>query len=212
MNPEVADFWKNRFVVSIYEIRETLVLADDFTGQYTKNLTLSDGSERTIQLTPVIRNGAAVIEYKDTGRRSFMGMIRVRTGAHTNGNLMLHVHDLGDLEAARAEWLSRHTSASPTLPIGSSLLSMPDFVPAGFIQGIEILNDNTTPMKFVVDALSAHLSLSAEESNQTMLAIHTRGGVLIPTLSFTEAERIAALITADAAKQGYPLMCRPVRI
>jgi ATP-dependent Clp protease adapter protein ClpS len=45
-----------------------------------------------------------------------------------------------------------------------------------------------------------------------MLAVHTRGGVLIPTTSLQEAERIAALISAEAAKKGYPLKCRAVSI
>jgi ATP-dependent Clp protease adapter protein ClpS len=173
---------------------------------------LSDGTTRTIKLTPTVRNGESVIEFKDTGHRSYMGMIRVRSGGHANGNLMVHIHDLGDLDAARAEWLTRLTSASPVLPPGTSLLSMPDFVPAEFTHGIEILNDNTTPMQFVVDVLSAHVGLSPEDSNQIMLAIHRKGGALIPTLSLVEAERIAAHITAEAAKQRYPLKCRPVTI
>ena len=45
-----------------------------------------------------------------------------------------------------------------------------------------------------------------------MPAIHTRGGALIPTPSFAEAERIATQITAEAAKDGHPLICRPVSI
>jgi ATP-dependent Clp protease adapter protein ClpS len=135
MNSEVTDLSKNRFVVSIYELRERLVFADEFSGQYTKSVRLSDGTTRTIELTPMVRDGESVIEFKDTGHRSYMGMIRVRTGGHTN-----------------------------------------------------------------------------EDSNQTMLAIHKKGGALIPTLSLTEAERIAAQITAEAAKQGYPLKCRPVTV
>ena len=212
MNSEVADCSKNRFVVFIYEIKETLVFAEEFAGQYTKNVTLSDGRTRAVQLTPMIRNGERVIEFKDTGHRSYVRMVRLQTGAHTIGNLMVQIHDLDDLDAAQAEWLSRHTSASPVLPAGTSLLSMPDFVPAGFVQGVEILNDNTTSMEFVVGVLSAHVGLSAEDANQTMLAVHTRGGVLIPTTSLAEAERIAAQITGDAAKQGYSLRCRAVSI
>ena len=115
MNSEVADCSKNRFVVFIYEIKETLVFAEEFAGQYTKNVTLSDGRTRAVQLTPMIRNGERVIEFKDTGHRSYVRMVRVQTGAHTTGNLMVQIHDLDDLDAAQAEWLSRHTSASRLL-------------------------------------------------------------------------------------------------
>jgi ATP-dependent Clp protease adaptor protein ClpS len=212
MNSEAADFSKNRFIVTIYEIKERLVFADEFAGQYTKSVSLSDGRTRTIQLTPMIRKGESVVEFKEADYRSYIGMIRVRTGGYTNGNLMVRIDDLDDLDAARAEWLSRHTSASPVLPSDTSLTSMPEFVPAGFTQGIEILNDNTTSMEFVVDVLSAYVSLSAEDSTQAMLAIHTRGGVLISMGSLAEAERIAAQISAEAAKRGYPLICRPVSI
>ena len=92
------------------------------------------------------------------------------------------------------------------------MTSIPDFVPPGFTQGIEILNDNTTPMNFVATVLNTHADLSLEDSHRTMLAIHTRGGALIPTPSFAEAERIATQITAEAAKDGHPLICRPVSI
>jgi ATP-dependent Clp protease adapter protein ClpS len=74
------------------------------------------------------------------------------------------------------------------------------------------LNDNTTPMNFVVAILSAHLGLSPEDSKDTMLAIHTRGGALIPTPSLADAQRIAAQITAETAESGYPLVCRSTSI
>jgi hypothetical protein len=48
---EATDFSKNRFVVPFYEIREELVFADEFTGQYTRRVTLSDGTTRTIELS-----------------------------------------------------------------------------------------------------------------------------------------------------------------
>jgi ATP-dependent Clp protease adapter protein ClpS len=212
MNSEAPDVSKKRFVVSIWEIKQTLVLAEECTEQFTKTVTLSDGRKRTVQLTPMMRKGESVIEFKEADFRSYMGMARVRHGGYTNGNLMIQISDLDDLEAARAEWLSRVQAASPVLPSGASLLSRPDLVPAGFAQGIEILNDNTTPMEFVVDVLSAHVGLDLKDSTQAMLAVHTCGGVLIPTTSLQEAERIAAQITAEAAKQGYPLKCRAASI
>ena len=200
-----------RYVVSIYEIRQELVWAEEFTGQYARSVTLSDGTTRTVELTPVMRDGRPTVEFVDTGYRTHMGLVPVRSGTHTNGTLMVQVMDLDDIDAARVEW-RQSQPASPILPPETSLTSIPDFVPAGFRQGIEILNDNTTPMMFVVNALRTHATLSSEDSNQTMLAIHRRGGALIPTSSLSEAERIASQITAEAAKDGYPLICRAVSI
>jgi ATP-dependent Clp protease adapter protein ClpS len=121
------------------------------------------------------------------------------------------VIDVDDMEAARAEWRSRQP-APLILPPDTSLLSVPGFVPAGFVQGLEILNDNTTTMKFVREALTRHAGLESEDAKNTTLAVHTRGGALIPLPSLQEARRIAALITAEAAQQEYPLRCRAVSV
>jgi ATP-dependent Clp protease adapter protein ClpS len=200
MNCETIDLSKKRFIVSIFEIQQEIVFADEFSGQYVKTVTLSDGSTRTVELTPTMRGGRAAIEFNDTGYRTYMGMLPVRNGSHTNGNLMVRILDLDDRPASRV------------LPSDTALTAIPEFVPPGFTQGIELLNDDTTPMEFVVAALGAHLGLSREDSTHTMLAIHERGGALIPTPSLAEAQRIAGLITAEAAKNSHPLICRPVSI
>jgi ATP-dependent Clp protease adapter protein ClpS len=211
MSSDTIDLSKKRFIVSIYEVQQEIVFAEEFSGQYTKSVTLSDGTTRTIELTPMMREGRQVVEFKDTGGRTYIGTVRAPTGSAINGKLMVRVIGFDDLDAAGAEWRSQ-LPASPVMPPDTSLISIPEFVPPGFIQGIEILNDNTSPMKFVADVLTTHAGLSPGESNRTMLAIHTRGGALIPTPSTDDARRIAAQIAAEAAKQGYPLICRPVSI
>jgi ATP-dependent Clp protease adapter protein ClpS len=212
MNTETIDLSKKRYIVSVYEIQQEIVDWEEFSGHYARTITLSDGTTRTLELTPVMHEGRAAFELNDTGRRTYMGSIRVRTGGHTNGTVMVQIIDRDDLDAARADWRRDRVLTSPVLPAGTSLICMPDFIPAGFSQGIEILNDNTTQMNFVVAVLSTHLGLSPEDSNRTMLAIHTRGGALIPTASLAEAQRICAQITAEAAQHSYPLVCRPVSI
>jgi ATP-dependent Clp protease adapter protein ClpS len=198
VNAEAADPAKKRFVVFIYEIRREVVFAEEFGAQYLKTVTLSDGTERTVELTPMIRDGNPVIEFKDTGHCTYIGTQCVRTGSHTNGNLMVQVIDLED------------RPATPQLMRDKALTSFADFVPAGFTHGIEILNDEQTPMEFVVQVLSAEAGLSKEDAMRTMLAIHMRGGALIPLPSSAEAERIAAQIRAQATRHSYPLLCRAV--
>jgi ATP-dependent Clp protease adapter protein ClpS len=97
------------------------------------------------------------------------------------------------------------------LPPETSLLTLPKLVPAGFEQGVEILNDNTTPMDFVVAELGTHFGLSQQESMRIMLNIHTRGGTLLSMPSMEAAEKAAAGITAAARKQNHSLVCRAVR-
>jgi ATP-dependent Clp protease adapter protein ClpS len=188
---------KKRFIVCIDEIQQNFVFGDQFAGGYTKVVTLSDGSTRTIELTPMIRDGRPVVELKDTGGHTYMGL----NGTTTNGKLMIQIRDLDVM-----------LPASPVLSRETSLITFPEFVPPGFTQGIEILNDNTTPMEFVTSILRSCLSLDLKDSNRMMLQIHTRGGALLPTPSFVEAQRIAAQVTEEAAKRGYPLVCRPVSV
>jgi ATP-dependent Clp protease adapter protein ClpS len=97
------------------------------------------------------------------------------------------------------------------LPPDTSLLTLPKFVPAGFQQGVEILNDNATPMEFVVQELGTHFGLSQQESVRIMLNIHTRGGALLSVPSMEAAEKAAAAITDAARKLKHPLVCRAVR-
>jgi len=192
---------KKRFIVCIDEIQQNFVFGEQFAGRYAKTVTLSDGSVRTVELTPMIRNGMPWVELNDTGARTYMGL----NGTTTNGRLMVQIRDLDAMEA-------ESRLQSPVLQPATSLIAFPDFLPSGFTQGIEIFNDNITPMQFVVSVLCAHVGLSPEDASRTMLDIHARGGALLPTSSLAEAERIAAQISAEAANQNYPLVCRPVSI
>jgi ATP-dependent Clp protease adapter protein ClpS len=80
--------------------------------------------------------------------------------------------------------------------------------PAGFRFGIESFNDNSTPMKFVVSTLGAHLGLSYREGARAMLAIHGTGGALFATCSCADAQRIPTAITAEATRHNHALLCR----
>jgi ATP-dependent Clp protease adapter protein ClpS len=181
------------------------VFGQQFAGRYGTTVTLSDGTTRTLELTATIRAGEPYVELRDSGHVSYMGP----NGTTINGNLMIAIRDLDAMEAEaqrRARW------SPPVLPPNTSLTTLPEFISAGFTQGIEILNDNTTPMHFVTSVLSSCLGLNTEDAERTMLNIHTRGGALIPTHCVADAEAIAAHIAAEAAKCGYPLACRAVRI
>jgi len=83
-------------------------------------------------------------------------------------------------------------------------------VPAGFSCGLELMNDNATPMAFVVSVLTNHVGLGESEATRVMLAIHTKGGALLPMPSFEESKRVAELVTAKAKLKNHPLVCRAV--
>ena len=87
--PASPDLSKKKFHVFIDEIKHNFVFGDEFAGGYSKTVTLSDGSTRTIELTPMIHDGMQVVEFKDSGFRSYMSL----SGTTTNGALMVQVED-----------------------------------------------------------------------------------------------------------------------
>ncbi|HXV06507.1 MAG TPA: ATP-dependent Clp protease adaptor ClpS, partial [Burkholderiales bacterium] len=100
--------------------------------------------------------------------------------------------------------------SSPVLPPDTRLLSIEGFVPDGFVSGIEILNDRTTPMEFVVGVLMKDLEHNREQAVEIMLTVHRRGGLLIPVPTFEEATLIAERITLEAREHNHALICRAV--
>jgi ATP-dependent Clp protease adapter protein ClpS len=124
--------------------------------------------------------------------------------------LGLGVVGLGSLLAARGA--SNKLLWSPVFAPGTSLLGLKGFVPAGFSYGIEIMNDNLTPMAFVVAVLQNCVGLSESDATHMMLEIHTKGGALIPMASVDDSNRVAELVTAAALSSAHPLICRAVRV
>jgi ATP-dependent Clp protease adapter protein ClpS len=99
---------------------------------------------------------------------------------------------------------------SATFSPKTRLAELPGFAPAGFATGIEILNDNTTPMEFVVKALTTHLQVTRDEAVALMLDAHANGGLLVAMPSYERAVTVANAIASDALAHGHPLVCRPV--
>jgi ATP-dependent Clp protease adapter protein ClpS len=106
---------------------------------------------------------------------------------------------------------SSKLSWSPVFSPDTSLLKMKGFVPGGFSCGLEIMNDNLTPMAFVVSVLQTCLGLSETDAIRTMLEIHKKGGMLFPLPSFDESMRVAEMVTAEARLKNHPLVCRAVK-
>lgn len=92
--PEAAGLSHKKFVVSIDEIQQNFVFGQEFSGQYSKTVTLSDGSKRHIQLIPMLHNGMQVVELKDNGGHTYMGL----NGTTTNGTLMVQVRDVATMQ------------------------------------------------------------------------------------------------------------------
>ena len=83
---------KKAFIVSLHEIKQCFVFAEPFSGSYRKEVTLSNGSTRTVTLTPTMHRGEALIELNDSGGITYMGL----NSTTTNGTLMVQVWQIPD--------------------------------------------------------------------------------------------------------------------
>ena len=70
-----------------------------------------------------------------------------------------------------------------------------------------LLNDDYTPMDFVVEVLTYFFSLSTERATQVMLQVHTEGQGVCGVFPHDVAETKVAQVSAFAKKHHHPLMC-----
>ena len=97
---------------------------------------------------------------------------------------------------------------SVVFPPETRLVSMPEFLVPELVFGVEVLNNDTAPMEFVVRMLMTELALSKEKAVGLMLQIHKKGGIIIRTSSRSEAEAAVLGISRRCAAEGRTLTVR----
>jgi ATP-dependent Clp protease adapter protein ClpS len=73
--------------------------------------------------------------------------------------------------------------------------------------GVLLLNDDTTPMEFVVYVLEHLFGMPKREAAPVMLAAHQNGKALAGVYDRKEAERLAEQVRALAKTHGWPFNC-----
>jgi ATP-dependent Clp protease adaptor protein ClpS len=71
-----------------------------------------------------------------------------------------------------------------------------------------LLNDDTTPMEFVVSLLIDTFKHSPDSAEHVMMDIHTTGSGIAGVYSFEIAEAKAVEATNQARNQAYPLQIK----
>ena len=72
---------------------------------------------------------------------------------------------------------------------------------------VVLLNDDYTPMEFVVDVLEKFFSLHRPAATRIMLEVHTQGKGVCGVFTFEIAETKVAQVTTYARDNQHPLMC-----
>jgi ATP-dependent Clp protease adaptor protein ClpS len=71
---------------------------------------------------------------------------------------------------------------------------------------VVILNDDYTPMEFVIEILEQFFSMNREKATQIMLAIHTQGKAVVGIYPRDIAETKSHLVNQYAKEHEHPLL------
>ena len=82
-----------------------------------------------------------------------------------------------------------------------------DLEEPGFYKVI-LLNDNVTPMEFVVELLQKIFKHDLETSQKIMLTVHTEGSAIAGVYSYEIAEQKGVECTVLARNNGFPLQIK----
>ena len=70
-----------------------------------------------------------------------------------------------------------------------------------------LLNDDYTPMEFVVDVLERIFSFDRTRATRVMLEVHTKGKGVCGVYTFEIAETKVAQVMTYARQHQHPLLC-----
>ncbi|GJM10409.1 MAG: ATP-dependent Clp protease adapter protein ClpS [Lysobacteraceae bacterium] len=70
-----------------------------------------------------------------------------------------------------------------------------------------LLNDDYTPMDFVIEILERFFGLDHEKATQVMLHVHTRGKGVCGVFTYEVAETKVATVNEFSREHKHPLMC-----
>ena len=70
-----------------------------------------------------------------------------------------------------------------------------------------LINDDYTPMDFVVHILEAFFSIDRENATRIMLEVHTRGKGVCGIFTHEIAETKVALVNSYSRENQHPLLC-----
>jgi ATP-dependent Clp protease adaptor protein ClpS len=70
-----------------------------------------------------------------------------------------------------------------------------------------LLNDDYTPMEFVVDVLEKVFGMDRIKATRVMLEVHTKGKGVCGVFTFEIAETKVAQVMAYARQHQHPLLC-----
>ena len=72
---------------------------------------------------------------------------------------------------------------------------------------VVLINDDYTPMGFVVEVLESIFSMERNRATRVMLEVHTKGKGICGVFTYEIAETKVAQVMGIAQQQQHPLLC-----
>ncbi len=72
---------------------------------------------------------------------------------------------------------------------------------------VVLINDDFTPMEFVVEVLQSIFGMERTRATRVMLEVHTKGKGVCGVYSYDIAETKVAQVSSFAQQQQHPLLC-----
>jgi ATP-dependent Clp protease adaptor protein ClpS len=72
---------------------------------------------------------------------------------------------------------------------------------------VVLINDDYTPMEFVVEILESVFGMERNKATRVMLEVHTKGKGVCGVFTYEIAETKVAQVTSIAQQQQHPLLC-----
>ncbi|MBP5857609.1 ATP-dependent Clp protease adapter ClpS [Marivibrio halodurans] len=96
---------------------------------------------------------------------------------------------------------------APTGPGGAVVTKTKPKTKKPSMYKVLMLNDDYTPMEFVVYVLERFFSKTRDEATQIMLHVHHRGVGICGVYTYEVAETKVTQVMDTARKEGHPLQC-----
>lgn len=100
-----------------------------------------------------------------------------------------------------------HPSRSPDQEYGVVVERSKPMLKSPPLYKVVLLNDDYTPMDFVVEILEYFFAMSREKATVIMLHIHTRGRGICGVYTYEIAETKVAQVNQFARDHQHPLLC-----
>ena len=120
---------------------------------------------------------------------------------------MLKENEFVKVEQALLVWNQGEGEDDPGHDDGTSVATEKPEVKQPSLYKVILMNDDFTPMDFVVEVLMTFFAMTEEKATQIMLAVHTQGKAVCGVYTRDIAETKAAQVNQYASEHDHPLLC-----